>query len=145
MAPLATASRLCLRSAVAKPAVRALSSSAVRQADAPGAASYTSPFKGESKGSKIPDFSKYMSKSNETTNKLFSYFMVGTIGAITAAGAKSTVQGGLASRLLLFVWGGENGLTLGIDAWEELESAYAWPLELGGVGLGQLGRFHALG
>ncbi|KAL7935520.1 putative ubiquinol-cytochrome C reductase iron-sulfur subunit [Trichoderma chlorosporum] len=94
MAPLATASRLCLRSAVAKPAVRALSSSAVRQADAPGAgaASYTSPFKGESKGSKIPDFSKYMSKGNETTNKLFSYFMVGTMGAITAAGAKSTVQ-----------------------------------------------------
>ncbi|RFU76546.1 cytochrome b-c1 complex subunit rieske [Trichoderma arundinaceum] len=94
MAPLATASRLCLRSAAAsaKPAVRALSSSAVRQADAPGAASYTSPFKGESKGTKIPDFSKYLSKSNETSNKLFSYFMVGAMGAITAAGAKSTVQ-----------------------------------------------------
>lgn len=98
MAPLATASRLCLRSAAAssaKPAVRALSSSALRQADAPGAASYSSPFKGESQGSKIPDFSKYLSKGNETTNKLFSYFMVGTMGAITAAGAKSTVQGGL--------------------------------------------------
>lgn len=97
MAPLATASRLCVRSAaVAKPAVRALSSTAVRQADAPapGAASYTSPFKGESKANKIPDFSKYMSKGSETSNKLFSYFMVGTMGAITAAGAKSTVQGG---------------------------------------------------
>ncbi|KAL6872968.1 ubiquinol cytochrome reductase [Trichoderma novae-zelandiae] len=97
MAPLATASRLCLRSATAatKPAVRALSSTAVRQAgDAPGAASYSSPFKlkGESKGSQVPDFGKYLSKGNETTNKLFSYFMVGTMGAITAAGAKSTVQ-----------------------------------------------------
>ncbi|KAK1241364.1 hypothetical protein MKX08_001338 [Trichoderma sp. CBMAI-0020] len=95
MAPLATASRLCVRSAaMAKPAVRALSSTAVRQADAPapGAASYTSPFKGESKANKIPDFSKYMSKGSETSNKLFSYFMVGTMGAITAAGAKSTVQ-----------------------------------------------------
>lgn len=101
MAPLATASRLCVRSAaVAKPAVRALSSTAVRQSDAPapGAASYTSPFKGESKANKIPDFSKYMSKGSETSNKLFSYFMVGTMGAITAAGAKSTVQGGFGCR-----------------------------------------------
>jgi ubiquinol-cytochrome c reductase iron-sulfur subunit len=129
MAPLATASRLCLRSAaVAKPAVRALSSSAVRQSDAPapGAASYTSPFKGESKGAKIPDFSKYMSKGNETTNKLFSYFMVGTMGAITAAGAKSTVQGGLMWMAFCFVcgmWGNweENELGLGIENLEELE------------------------
>ncbi|KAK5987969.1 Complex III subunit 5 [Cladobotryum mycophilum] len=94
MAPLATASRLCLRSAsVAKPAVRALSSTAMRQGGGSGDASYTSPFKGgESKGNKIPDFGKYVSTGSGTTNKLFSYFMVGTMGAITAAGAKSTVQ-----------------------------------------------------
>lgn len=141
MAPLATASRLCLRSAAAKPAVRALSSSAVRQADAPGAASYTSPFKGESKGSKIPDFSKYMSKGNETTNKLFSYFAVGTMGAITAAGAKSTVQGGLIACLC--GGGGGNGLKMGIGALDELELADTMPLELEGFGIEQLGCFRA--
>lgn len=117
MAPLATASRLCVRSAaVAKPAVRALSSTAVRQADAPapGAASYTSPFKGESKANKIPDFSKYISKGSETSNKLFSYFMVGTMGAITAAGAKSTVQGGFGCLIGFHLW------EVGCWIWKEL-------------------------
>jgi ubiquinol-cytochrome c reductase iron-sulfur subunit len=96
MAPLATASRLCLRSAAtvaARPATRAaaLSTTAVRPADAP-ASSYTSPFTGGDKGNKIPDFGKYVSGRSEGTNKLFSYFMVGTMGALTAAGAKSTVS-----------------------------------------------------
>lgn len=95
MATLSTASRLCLRSAARPvvPAVRALSSTAMRP-DSAGTASYTSPFKGgESKGNTIPDFGKYMSKNGEGANKVFSYFMVGAMGAITAAGAKSTVQG----------------------------------------------------
>jgi hypothetical protein len=48
---------------------------------------------GSDKGSSIPDFGKYMSKKGEGNNKLFSYFMVGTMGALSAAGAKSTVQG----------------------------------------------------
>ncbi len=69
----------------------ALSTSAVRR-DA--AASYESPFKGESKASNIPDFGHYMSKNAGNANLLFQYFMVGTMGAIAAAGAKSTVQGG---------------------------------------------------
>lgn len=92
MASLSTASRLCLRSAAQPTAVaaRALSTTAMRP-DA--AASYSSPFKGQSKASQIPDFGKYMSKKPEGNNKLFSYFMVGTMGALTAAGAKSTVQG----------------------------------------------------
>jgi len=34
-----------------------------------------------------------MAKGGETTNKVFSYFIVGTFGAITAMGAKATVQG----------------------------------------------------
>jgi len=98
MASLSTASRLCLRSAsVANPAAvraAALSTTAMRPAGGAASASYTSPFKGnESKGNKIPDFGKYMSKSSEGSNKLFSYFMVGAMGAMTAAGAKSTVQG----------------------------------------------------
>lgn len=41
----------------------------------------------------IPDFSKYRSSSSEGSNKLFSYFMVGTMGALSAAAAKATVQG----------------------------------------------------
>ncbi|KAG7142524.1 Cytochrome b-c1 complex subunit Rieske like protein [Verticillium longisporum] len=70
MAPLANASRTCLRQL----------------------SRYSSPFKGAQKGDEIPDFSKYMSKGSSAKNHLFSYFMVGTMGAITAAGAKSTVQ-----------------------------------------------------
>ncbi|KAM5518927.1 cytochrome b-c1 complex subunit Rieske [Fusarium oxysporum f. sp. phaseoli] len=95
MATLATASRLCLRTAAkpAVPAVRALSTTAVRP-DSASASGYSSPFKfqGESKGSQIPNFGKYVSSGSETKNKLYSYFMVGALGAVSAAGAKSTVQ-----------------------------------------------------
>ncbi|EXF81274.1 hypothetical protein COL5a_006052 [Colletotrichum fioriniae] len=93
MAPLAQVSRTCLRQlARTSPstAARALSTSAARNDST--ATSYSSPFKGAQKGSSIPDFSKYMSKGSAGTNQLFGYFMVGTMGAITAAGAKSTVQ-----------------------------------------------------
>ena len=91
MAPLTTASRACLRglakSGAPSMGVRALSSStAVRDS----ATSYSSPFKSDPKASKIPDWSKYATKGNQ---QLFSYFMVGALGAISAAGAKSTVQG----------------------------------------------------
>lgn len=100
MATLATASRLCLRTAAkpAVPAVRALSTTAVRT-DSASASGYSSPFKfqGESKGAQIPNFGKYVSSGGETKNKLYSYFMVGALGAVSAAGAKSTVQGGLKS------------------------------------------------
>ncbi|KAL0930510.1 cytochrome c reductase iron-sulfur subunit [Colletotrichum truncatum] len=95
MASLTTASRICLRqlsrsSQTATTAARALSTSAARNDST--ASSYSSPFKGAQKASNIPDFSKYMSKGSVGTNQLFGYFMVGTMGAITAAGAKSTVQ-----------------------------------------------------
>lgn len=71
---------------------RALSTTAIK-ADAP-ASSFDSPFKGmgNDAASKIPDFSKYRSKGSSGGNLLFQYFMVGTLGAITAAGAKATVQ-----------------------------------------------------
>jgi ubiquinol-cytochrome c reductase iron-sulfur subunit len=57
--------------------------------------SFDSPFKGEesSPTTKIPSFKKYMSKNAETSNRVFQYFMVGTMGLLTAAGAKATVQG----------------------------------------------------
>ena len=56
---------------------------------------FESPFRDEDSTptTKIPSFAKYMSKKPESSNKVFQYFMVGTMGALTAAGAKATVQG----------------------------------------------------
>lgn len=106
MAPLTNASRACLRAAASRTpsvAARALSTTAVRPAGGDGATawtSYSSPFKGsETKAGNIPDFGKYVSGNNGDSNKLFQYFMVGGLGAITAAGAKSTVQGGFSLNL----------------------------------------------
>lgn len=99
MATLTNASRACLRgmtktSALSTIPVRALSTSATRQdTSASSSFSYGATFKGSDKANRVPDFSHYMSEKSETTNKLFSYFMVGGMGAITAAGAKSTVEG----------------------------------------------------
>lgn len=59
--------------------------------------SFASPFETASSRSpdtnRIPNFGPYMSKSSETTNRVFQYFVVGTMGLLTAAGAKATVQG----------------------------------------------------
>lgn len=91
MASLTTATRAVARSSV-KLATRraAISTSSSVQA---ASSTYESPFKGEPKTNKIPDFSKYMSKNaGPGGNQLFGYFMVGTLGAISAAGAKSTIQ-----------------------------------------------------
>ena len=86
----AAASRILLaRSAAAR---RALSTSVAVRAGGSSTSSYESPFKGTSDTNKIPDFSKYMSKGAGGKNQLYGYFMVGTLGAISAAGAKSTIQ-----------------------------------------------------
>ncbi|KAI8353707.1 Rieske [2Fe-2S] iron-sulfur domain-containing protein [Mortierella sp. GBAus27b] len=45
----------------------------------------------------IPDFSKYKSGSGDASNRAFSYFMVGTTGALSFLGAKSTVSDFLAN------------------------------------------------
>jgi hypothetical protein len=60
---------------------------------------------GNDAGSKIPDFSHYRSKSGTNSNLLFQYFMVGTMGAITAAGAKATVQGMFERSVWSLVYG----------------------------------------
>lgn len=49
---------------------------------------------GASETTKIPNFGPYRSKSGETTNRVFQYFMVGSLGALSAMGAKATVEGG---------------------------------------------------
>jgi ubiquinol-cytochrome c reductase iron-sulfur subunit len=60
--------------------------------DAP-TSSFDSPFKGGASSTKIPSFAAYRNKSGETNTKVFSYFMVGTMGALASLGAKNTVQG----------------------------------------------------
>ena len=56
--------------------------------------SFHSPFTtDEQPTTKIPSFGRYMSKKGETSNRTFQYFMVGTMGALAAMGAKATVQG----------------------------------------------------
>lgn len=44
-----------------------------------------------------PDFSNYLNNRSEQTNRNFSYFMVGSMGLLSAAGAKSTVETFLSS------------------------------------------------
>ncbi|EXJ55979.1 ubiquinol-cytochrome c reductase iron-sulfur subunit [Cladophialophora yegresii CBS 114405] len=65
-------------------------------AEAPGASSFDSPF-GRSKEQhydtrKIPSFKGYASSSPEISNRVFQYFMAGSMGLLAAAGAKNTVQ-----------------------------------------------------
>lgn len=71
-------------------------------------ANFTSPFtRGTSSKQDttvIPDFKKYRSGSSETGNKMFQYFMVGTMGGISALGAKNTVQGMSILLYTLLYW-----------------------------------------
>ncbi|KAL8965881.1 MAG: hypothetical protein Q9197_006277, partial [Variospora fuerteventurae] len=55
---------------------------------------FESPFRDEEAvpSTRIPSFANYMSKKPQTSNKVFQYFMVGSMGLLTAAGAKATVQ-----------------------------------------------------
>jgi len=66
-------------------------------------AEFTSPFHRGTKNAQdttvIPNFGKYKSGGSETGNKLFQYFMVGTMGGISAMGAKNTVQGMFQPRM----------------------------------------------
>lgn len=96
MATLTNASRVCLRgmtrtSALATLPVRALSTSAAARQDA--ASSYGATFQGSDKANRVPDWGHYKSDKSTSTNQLMGYFMVGSMGAISAAGAKSTVEG----------------------------------------------------
>ncbi|EEQ30775.1 ubiquinol-cytochrome c reductase iron-sulfur subunit [Microsporum canis CBS 113480] len=112
MSPLAASSasslRACARHASVVPRALAVSSIAQHRrgvaSDASQSSSFDSPF-GKSNAStstyKIPSFGKYASPRRESTNKTFSYFVVGTMGMMTAVGAKATVQG--AFRLCVFL------------------------------------------
>lgn len=100
MASLATAARALSRSSSAVPrtAVRCLSTTAARPAEG-STSSYQSPFKGEQTTTNVPDFGHYAAKNSPNTNLVYQYFMVGAMGTIAAAGAKSTIQGERLSRI----------------------------------------------
>ena len=107
MAPLAKAAAPALRRwsrphvllktetplALAKPASAAL----VQHRDQSNEAAFDSPFHRSGGTTRtttnIPTFGKYRSNRSEIGNRVFQYFMVGTFGAVTAMGAKATVQG----------------------------------------------------
>ncbi|KAF2838925.1 ubiquinol-cytochrome c r [Patellaria atrata CBS 101060] len=64
-------------------------------ADATASSSFDSPFKGVGSSqntTKIPSFAKYKHRGGEASGKVFQYFLVGTMGAVSALGAKNTVQ-----------------------------------------------------
>ncbi|KIN00271.1 hypothetical protein OIDMADRAFT_164588 [Oidiodendron maius Zn] len=92
MAALSSASRTLLR-AVPRTSM-SLPARALLSTGRSETSSFDSPFKGmgNSPTTKIPDFSKYRSRKGANSNLVFQYFMVGTMGALTAAGAKATVQ-----------------------------------------------------
>jgi ubiquinol-cytochrome c reductase iron-sulfur subunit len=95
MAPLPTVAASRTLAQAVKVSARALSTTAARPVAPSGevSSSYTSPFKGAQKTTQVPNFNHYMTKKSPSTVQLFQYFMVGTMGAISAAGAKSTIQG----------------------------------------------------
>ncbi|TKA77110.1 Cytochrome b-c1 complex subunit Rieske, mitochondrial [Cryomyces minteri] len=95
------------------PAVRAAPTLALQNQARAITTSFDSPFRGASDSKKttsIPNFGRYKSASGETTNKTFQYFMVGSFGALSALGAKNTVQGGY---ILLKGLGGNNMVPYG--------------------------------
>jgi ubiquinol-cytochrome c reductase iron-sulfur subunit len=100
MAALSSTSRTLLRAlprrSLPSLPVRALSTTASKsQPTDTAGSSFDSPFKGmgNSQTTKIPDFSHYRSNKSSNSNLVFQYFMVGSMGALTAVGAKATVQG----------------------------------------------------
>lgn len=118
MAPLRATSgsliRACTRqqqlqsATAARPAVTSLSQQRRGRADA-ASSTFESPFaQSEKKNTlKIPSFKKYASNRGETSNKVFGYFMAGSMGLITAVGAKATVQGRLFSSAASYGWNWE--------------------------------------
>jgi ubiquinol-cytochrome c reductase iron-sulfur subunit len=98
MPALATTSRALARSWTAHQLPGARASCAVNTqqtrsvSEVHATSSFDSPFRG-APSTKIPSFAAYRNKGGESSMKTFSYFMVGTMGALSALGAKATVQG----------------------------------------------------
>lgn len=105
MPPLAASSaasslaRACTRQSLALPRTLAVTQQRrARTSEAAPTSSFDSPFGGSHGGAssasaKMPSFGKYASNRKGHSNQVFSYFMAGGMGLISAVGAKATVQG----------------------------------------------------
>lgn len=77
-------------------AVQQRSAASVTSGEVGRTTSFDSPFRTsepQPSTAKIPSFKSYMSNRPEVTNRVFQYFVVGSMGLLAAAGAKATVQG----------------------------------------------------
>jgi hypothetical protein len=125
MRPLTSSAGHALRSWTKHPLPATRIASAVgvqqRRAATDGEASLTSSFdspfrtsEAQSATTKIPSFKNYMSNRPEVSNRVFQYFVVGSMGLLAAAGAKATVQGASeCNRVAISCW---MRLCYGIDA-----------------------------
>ncbi len=93
MPALANSARAVARSWTAHQMPVARAGCTAMQTRNASASSFDSPFKGSTDSTKIPSFAAYRNKNGEQSTKVFQYFMVGTMGALSALGAKATVQG----------------------------------------------------
>jgi ubiquinol-cytochrome c reductase iron-sulfur subunit len=93
MPALANSARAVARSWTAHQMPAARAGVTAMQTRNASASSFDSPFKGSADSTKIPSFAAYRNKNGEQSTKVFQYFMVGTMGALSALGAKATVQG----------------------------------------------------
>lgn len=93
MPALANSARAVARSWTAHQMPVARAGCTAMQTRNASASSFDSPFKGSADSTKIPSFAAYRNKNGEQSTKVFQYFMVGTMGALSALGAKATVQG----------------------------------------------------
>jgi hypothetical protein len=74
---------------------------------------------------RIPDFGKYRSKGSEEGNRTFQYVMVGTMGALTAMGAKATVVGELDAPRVLCCGGAYRRQTFS-RTWRLRRTCWPW-------------------
>lgn len=93
MPALANSARAVARSWTAHQMPVARAGCTAMQTRNASASSFDSPFKGTAKTTDVPSFAAYRNKGGEQSAKVFQYFMVGTMGALSALGAKATVQG----------------------------------------------------
>ena len=87
--------RACARQQLPSHIARSAIAAGQQRGVASKSSSFESPFghSDETDTLKIPNFKKYTSKASPSTNKVFSYFVAGTMGLGSAVGAKATVQG----------------------------------------------------
>ncbi|KAK6385038.1 Cytochrome b-c1 complex subunit Rieske, mitochondrial [Exophiala oligosperma] len=92
--PTSTSSSSRLAAASATTIASSPSSQRRSESNATASSSFQSPFRAAEKKdtTKIPSFGAYKSGKSEVTNRVFGYFMAGSMGMLAAAGAKNTVQ-----------------------------------------------------